>query len=285
MNETIEEALAKNPSRFTPAWLRKNNSALKRSGILPLLKIHLAFLPEQNELKLKEKVINGKQQINRGLKVLIDGLQEGRKDAAEGLFETACLFTLLVERYYAIKPELFLEKAKAGLQIPVLAKPDPKWIGRAKEMLARLSVGEKWADFHFKEFAYDELSPSRAWARQAIKFIDANRLIGSLLVDVGKYFEAGMGKDIVPNLPGEWIKDVLESPPFSKTTAKLWARLARKIIRAEFPDFHKRSEWAREVAGIRQRYRDAPGKTVERTGTIQNKLLDKIGDAIESLAK
>jgi len=284
--ESIREKIEEDPSKYNDAWFAEHEEMLKNAGIYELTQLEVESSIKTKEFARKLNVIEARKEAFSAVGILLSGLCEGREDAAEGLFELGLLVNGLLERFYKSNPELFRPTTRSYAQIPVLAKLDPNWVDVANRNLEHLQVGKSIINGRFKSLAYDdEYFICRAWAREVVKCIDVNRYAPSMIVDICEYLQdCETEVSILPGKMPSWLSLAVKLPPFSKGTAKQWASLSRTVIREEIPNFHERPDFNRLVSNIKGRFRDAPGKTVKRIGTIQNAILDKIAETIESIA-
>jgi len=292
----LKAEMEKNPAKYDAEWLAKREESLRSAGIYDLAKLALETVALENEQKreteaLEKEFARGEEmrKANRlalkAVATMLAGLEEKRKETAEGLLRLATWITFQLQRFYKGEPELFHGITDLTDSIPVIAGLNPNWASEAEENLRRLKVGGRRAESRLKPIAYEtEAYVCRAWAREVVKCMDANRWVGISVAIICEYLrETWKFVSYSVKFP-VWLLEIAKLHHFNRTTAKTWASVARLVIRDEIPNFHERPEFARIVSNIRGRFRDAPGKQVKRTGTIQNGILDKIGEAIESIA-
>ena len=224
--------------------------------------------------------------LDEALEVLFLATSNGDQEAAIGLLKAATDITQFVQMYYLSSSEWFLPQTRQEQQLPVLVGHDPRWFEFAEKAVEKLELGAETLAAHFKRIAYKQGGPvCRAWARAAVETLDKNRSMKNDLGFIIRYLRAGQRPDVtLADLPN-WVLEAWKLPPFSSETSKQWGPLIRQMIRAEVPEFQDRPEFRDLVSSIKMRFRDEPRGADKRRGTIQNALLDRIMEAMETIMK
>ena len=273
------EAKLKASKKSLRAVKARTKALLATEGI----DVSKVFRRERKNTK-PEPLVEARFQLHDAIYTLIPEMAAGNKEVAGTLLRAAAELTLFLEAAYRSKPELFHHCAGGMTHIPVLASLDPSWVATAQDYLKTLALGSDRAQGHFKNLAWQaDRHVCRGWAREAVDMIDRNREFASCLSLIRLYVATGNCPDLKLGKSPNWLRDVGELPPFSKTTAKEWGLLARRMIRDEVPEFHEREEFKELVANITQ-YRNVKGAAGRLKGTVQNALLDRIMEAIQSIA-
>jgi hypothetical protein len=241
------------------------------------------------EIKLacRDKLIKAIDGINKGLFDLSEAVRAGDAYAAQGLAETAIYASRLLGSFEAIKPKLIRKVAKWKLVWPVLATGDNGWEKKAVRRIAELSVGNALDPLKARFRAArgcDENLPARRWAKAAVRTIEETRVrflrVGFIMRDLGSSgaladfcMKNGWGMCLTP----KWTRNVGTLGEFTKASEGKWASVIREMVREQIPDFHSRPEWQNQRNAAKASGRDTKG-------LIQNRILDDICDALESIA-
>lgn len=238
--------------------------------------------PRNDEL---DAVGRAASQMKESIPVLIDAALDGDAVAAEELLQNASWMTAFLQILYGGKPELFAGVAKKMAHIPVLACIAPGWKTAAVQNMEKLGLGTEIARGHFKETAYrDDFHPCRKWARLAVESLESNKVALGMHAEVCRYLESTQQSSVVLGPLPSWVYNCVDLPPYSKASARQWGRLAREMIREQVPEFHEHQDFRDLVSNAKTRMRHEPGAASRRVGTLQNAILDRIAETIESIA-
>lgn len=295
----IQEKILENPDKYDRAWFRKNRDELQNCGALKWVRFAVKNARQYKE-KVKDfgrarEILNACKQIQNGMRVLRNGVLEGREDAAIDLLDLAFEATVLLTRVYRHKPQLVTKNAALMPTIPVLLGPEEKWFREASEHVERLRVSSNDLSTRLKALPCDDPNDNaqlvRAWAKAAVRCIQKNQSIPVLIAVLTPYLvEMSRRKQneplprLKPSSYPDWVKDAERLPPLRKDSLRQWGAAIRKMLRAEVPNLHERKEWRRLAENVRRPITFMPGCRTQRPGTIQNRILDRIIDAFETMA-
>ena len=232
--------------------------------------------------KVRERAWTSAQ---KGMDFLAKAAVRGDAEAAVHLAEIASeatrVLSLLVERLY---PEHLRETARRAIHWPVLAVPGSDWETDARKRIAELEVGQFWLPYKVKfkkGRGADENYPARLWAKRAVRaiegtkarFLSAAALSLSPKEEVAMMAKKGFRFDRWP----QWVLPAVRLPAFSKATTKAWGEVIRAMIREQVPNFHELPEWTDRKRSLESRGRKGIGE-------LQNKILDDIVSALETIA-
>jgi hypothetical protein len=239
------------------------------------------------DLARRGKLLKAKTAITNGLFALSAASQAGDADAAEGLAEAAILASRLLRYWETFQPELSRRVAKLKVEWPVLATSDTGWEKEAVRRIAELGVGDDLVRFKARFRAArgcDENLPARRWAKAAVRTIEETRfrllrfeLIARDFGSIEALTDFGMerGWHVCPG--AKWARKICTIRRFTKASKGPWSSAIREMIREQIPDFHTRGEWQNQRNAAKESGR-------ETKGLVQNRILDDICDALESIA-
>lgn len=238
--------------------------------------------PRNDELDAVERAA---LQMKESIPVLIDAALAGDGVAAEELLQNASWMTAFLQMLYGRNPKLFAGVAKKMAHLPVLACIAPGWKTAAVQNMDKLGLGTEIARGHFKETAYrDDFHPCRKWARLAVESLESNKVALGMHAEVSRYLVSTQQTSVVLRPLPTWVCHCADLPPYSKASAPQWGRLAREMIREQVPEFHEHHDFRELVSNAKTRMRHEPGAASRRVGTLQNAILDRISETIESIA-
>jgi len=235
----------------------------------------------------REKLLKAQTALQRGFRLLSDGIYAGDADAANDLAEAAIQGSRLLRAAEALHPDLFSRIAKGKPVWPVLATGETGWEKDAILRLANLGVGDDLVVYkaRFRRArGCDENLPARRWAKAAVRTVEETQLrwlgLGFIIRDFGSSgafadFCLKHGWDFRPN--PKWLKKARTLRGFTQASKQQWAATIRDMIREQIPDFHLRDEWKNQRNAAKASGRDTKG-------VIQNRILDDICDALDSIA-
>ncbi len=254
VNELIETTKFSPPSRFT-ADFELNSIPTNELGI------HLRELLHEME--------------NRAIESLDSA-------AAAEIAKIACSTTLTTSLLERTCPEPIKRVAEASSFWPIARRDAHDNISMQNGRLEQLEVGKNLERIQckFKELkGPDKNYPGRLWAKRAVRIIENTRW-RMILAHDRKMFSVSVMKRFHLYLTEQpaWMR-TREFPPFPFTinTVDDWIPVVREVIRHDLPEFHEHSDWT----NIR-RSLEAAG--LETLGKVQNKILDRICDALKQLA-
>ena len=234
-----------------------------------------------------ERRLKANKAINKGFRILSDGITAGDTDAAKDLADAAIEAVRLLGLAEMYQPNVFGKIAKGKMVWPILATGESGWEREAGRRVADLGVGDDLVVFKArfrKARGYDENLPGRRWAKAAVRTIEETQLrclrIGLLTRDFKSPaafadFCMEKGWDIRPS--PEWQKKACALGSFTQASRDQWAATIRDMIRVQMPDFHTCPEWQNQRNA-------AKARGCESKGIIQNRILDDICDALKSIA-
>jgi len=286
VGQMVKLAQARNPKILDPGWLERNREEFQKLGVFDMVELEIDAVKLELQHKRKLESSSAADGARAGISRLVELVSKRDVDAAERLFELCLDATGLLQMYYKISPELFRGKAKFYAQMPVLASLNPIWKELAVEHMNLLGLGAELPESRFKPTAYKgEIHVCREWAREAVKCIHRNRIVPYLLTQICAYLrDTERFTEVMPSKTPKWLMEACLLKPFCKAEAKKWGSVARRVIRSECPNFHENAALALLVPGIKRRSALSDAITGKRIGTIQNAILDKIVEAIETIA-
>ena len=232
----------------------------------------------------RKKLAKAIDAIGMGFSHLTTSIGAGDAEAARELAEAAIQANRLLSLCEAFRPELFRQIAKRLPEWPVLADGDKGWEKEAVERIAKLGVGDDLVIFKARfrpARGCDANHPARRWAKASVRTLEATRVQFYRFAHFVRNFGSpeALGDFCVKNgwerRPApEWSRKAWALETFTKVSIKQWAGVIKEMIREQIPDFHLRPEW--------QNQRNA-AKTRSK-GVLQNRILDDICDALETIA-
>lgn len=231
---------------------------------------------KKSEIRLLRQRWNFVSRTNLGVRQLEKAARElGDAEAAKALHHIAQHACAMLGFVAKGRPDLLKEIAGNSGCWPVIW--DPQDVEASMALMQSIGLGANRIEARFRpERAFRETTPARAYARTLVEMMWSNRVLVALF---RRWIGAIRWKSdeylIDFEFPVEWLKTIAKLPAFSASSVRQWASAAREVLRAECPDFHLREEWS----GVRRSF------GAKDRGRIQNKILDRIGSAMLTIAK
>ncbi|MGD0815919.1 MAG: hypothetical protein ABSA83_20190 [Verrucomicrobiota bacterium] len=268
-------------------------SCPNHSVVTLTLKPFMRFRPDgDNSENLKDMILalgffTGKCGfLPPSLKPLFDIAYSGNRDAAKSLVDITVGAALSVAALEGAHPQMMGKIARKMNLWPIVASTTHPNLARdAQARLTKLGLSQ---DLHQldtpfrKAHGADQNYPARRWAKAAVYCVNLTRLLQRQIalyeskVSVGETLWPGCWKrGIAP----QWASEAKDLPDFSnqKDTLAKWAKVIRKMIREQTPDFHLLPEWEYQRNSCKLNEADTKGE-------IQNAILDDIVSALRTVA-
>ena len=114
--------------------------------------------------------------------------------------------------------------------------------------------------------------------------LESNKVALGMHAEVSRYLVSTQQTSVVLRPLPTWVCHCADLSPYSKASARQWGRLAREMIREQVPEFHEHHDFRELVSNAKTRMRHEPEAASRRVGTLQNAILDRISETIETIA-
>jgi hypothetical protein len=244
------------------------------------------FDQREAQLEKESRYLRIDGRLLRDLSELAEAAESGDGEAVKKLVDIANYavgFISIIEQKH---PELARQAASTQLSWPVLLDCKPGWQEKAGQRIAALKLSSGFGVFRVQfrnARGCDDIRPARLWAKGAIRAVEETRIrileFGRILKGFGSAenladwcIQRGWGMNRTP----KWAATVASTLGLTKENLASWKEIIRRMIREEIPEFQNDPAWSNQRTAAKMAGRATKGE-------IQNRVLDDICDALESL--